>query len=130
MILNRDRFGGGSLIKRYDHLISISEAIIPWRTFTNVNQGGDNMNTRLQFNVSESMNDELAELMGKYSMKSKTELFNNSVTILNWASKQLEQGRIVGSIDPQTDSYRELSMPIFENVPLIDDNNDNRTGTK
>ena len=88
------------------------------------------MKTRLQFNVSNSMNDELAELMGKYSMKSKTELFNNSVTILNWASKQLEQGRIVGSIDPQTDSYRELSMPIFENVPLIDDNNDNRTGTK
>jgi hypothetical protein len=50
----------------------------------------------------------LKELTG---LKSHKDLFNNSITIFDWAVRQRLQGRIVASIDERAESYREFDMP-------------------
>lgn len=56
--------------------------------------------------------DELCELGG---LKSKKELLNNAVTLLEWAVKQKQRGYSVASISPGGE-VRELEMPYLENV--------------
>ncbi len=71
---------------------------------------------RLQFEVSEEQNKKIETLVKEVSLRTKKDLFNNAITLLNWAVKQYKAGRIIVSIDKQMESYRELAMPILDNV--------------
>ena len=54
--------------------------------------------------------------MEEAGIKTRTELFNNAMTLLRWAIRQRREGRAVASIDFDTERFRELEMPIFENI--------------
>ena len=83
---------------------------------------------RLQFEVSEEQNKNLETLMKEVSLRTKKDLFNNAMTLLNWAVKQYKAGRTIVSIDEQMESYRELAMPIFDNVAEANDIGPNQQG--
>ena len=83
---------------------------------------------RLQFEVPEEQNKNIETLMKEVGLRTKKDLFNNAITLLNWAVKQYKAGRIIVSIDEQKESYRELAMPIFDNVTEGTDVNPNQKG--
>lgn len=83
---------------------------------------------RLQFEVSEEQNKKIETLVKEVGLRTKKDLFNNAITLLNWAVKQYKAGRIIVSIDEQMESYRELAMPIFDNVTEGTDVNPNQKG--
>ena len=76
---------------------------------------------RLQFEVPEEQNKNIETLMKEVGLRTKKDLFNNAMTLLNWAVKQYKAGRIIASVDEQMENYRELVMPIFDNVAEDDD---------
>lgn len=50
------------------------------------------------------------------------DLFNNALTILEWAVSEIKQGRTIGStiLGKCNDSnFSELSMSVFENIKVI-----------
>jgi len=73
-------------------------------------------NTRLQIEISSTRAEEISVLMETFDIGTKKDLFNNAISLLQWAGKELKRGRIIGSIDQDTESYNELSMPIFSNI--------------
>ncbi len=73
---------------------------------------------RLQFEIPEDRLQSLDELMEEAGIRTRTELFNNAMTLLRWAIRQKKEGRSVASIDFDGKTFRELEMPIFENVKV------------
>ena len=59
------------------------------------------MNTmcRVQFELPEKKLQELECLMEEVNVSTKRELFNNALTLLEWASKECKRGRIIASVD-------------------------------
>jgi len=58
-----------------------------------------------------AMLDELREATGLHQWQ---DLFNEAITMLSWAVRQRQQGRIVASLDEKDENYRELQMPSLE----------------
>lgn len=86
---------------------------------------GDMKTVRIQFEIPEERLESLDALMEEAGIKTRTELFNNAMTLLNnamtllrWAIRQRREGRAIASIDFDTERFRELEMPIFENIKV------------
>lgn len=75
---------------------------------------------RLQFELEKKGKEDLDNLKKIFSLRTNKQLFNNALTLLEWAAKQIQDGRIIASIDEKNDKYRELSMPIFDAVKSVE----------
>lgn len=71
---------------------------------------------RIQFELPEAKVEELDLLASEGGVRTRRELFNNALTLLEWAIKQRRNGRTIASVDEEAGSYRELHMPILNNV--------------
>ena len=74
------------------------------------------MSVRLQIELPEERVRELEALMKECDIATKKDLFNNALTLLEWAVRESEKGRIVASVDEENQRYRELQMPAFSAV--------------
>jgi hypothetical protein len=59
---------------------------------------------------------ELDELMKETNITTRKDLFNNALTLFQWAVKAKRAGRIVASLDEETGTAKEILMPVLENV--------------
>jgi len=66
---------------------------------------------RIQLDIDEGGSQLLERLKEQTGLRTHKDLFNNSITILDWAVRQRLSGRIVASLDEATQSYREFDMP-------------------
>ncbi len=71
---------------------------------------------RLQFEIPEEQLSSLAELMRQLGVRNRSELFHYAITLLRWTVRQHLNGRSITSVDASNNTYRELEMPIFENL--------------
>jgi hypothetical protein len=69
---------------------------------------------RIQLDVDASGVERLDDLKEKTGARTHKELFNNAITLLDWAVKQRQEGRIVASLDETNMKYKELQMPALE----------------
>jgi metal-responsive CopG/Arc/MetJ family transcriptional regulator len=67
--------------------------------------------TRIQLELPEEKVKELEELMENAGIKTKKELFNNALTLLEWAIKEKKTGRKIASINEEEDKYKEVVIP-------------------
>ena len=72
--------------------------------------------TRIQFDLPDTKVADLDRIMAEGGIRTRKELFNNALSLLEWAIKQRKAGRTIAAVDESNDSYRELSMPILENI--------------
>jgi metal-responsive CopG/Arc/MetJ family transcriptional regulator len=73
--------------------------------------------TRIQLDLREDQVEELDELMKEAKLATRKELFNNALTLFQWAVKAKRAGRIIASFDEEDKTAKELVMPALENVP-------------
>lgn len=71
---------------------------------------------KIQLDLDEKGAKTLERLKRQTGVKTHKDLFNNAVTLLEWAVKQRQSGRIIASVDPAAENYRELQMPVLENA--------------
>lgn len=73
---------------------------------------------RIQFELTDEKAKELDTFMSIIGVTTKKDLFENSLSLLEWAVKEIQSNpnRVIGSIDEEKDSYKELQMPIFYNI--------------
>jgi len=64
----------------------------------------------------------IEELKTQTGLKTHKDLFNNALTILNWAIHQRMAGRTVASLDEQNENYRELQMPVLTHAASLAEN--------
>lgn len=70
---------------------------------------------RIQFDLSEDKAHELDTFMERIGVSTKKDLFENSLTFLEWAVDEIYKNpnRVIGSIDESSDTYKELQMSVF-----------------
>jgi metal-responsive CopG/Arc/MetJ family transcriptional regulator len=73
--------------------------------------------TRVQLDLREDQVEELDELMKEAKLATRKELFNNALTLFQWAVKAKRAGRIIVSFGEEDRTSKELVMPALENVP-------------
>ena len=71
---------------------------------------------RIQIDIPIEQNKELLMMMDQANISTKKDLFNNALAMLRWALKEKALGKEIASVDASKDSYKELHMPIFDNV--------------
>ena len=72
--------------------------------------------SRIQFELSDDKVAELEKLMAESGIKTKKELFNNALTLLEWAIKERRAGKTIASVDEKANRYKELLMPVLSAV--------------
>jgi len=72
----------------------------------------------LEFSLTcpKSKSSELDELMKETNIVTRKDLFNNALTLFQWAVKSKRAGRIVASLDEETGTAKEIVMPALESV--------------
>jgi Arc/MetJ family transcription regulator len=73
-------------------------------------------NRRLQIDLDEEKIAELEALMKEGKASTKKEYVNAALTLMKWAMDEKRAGRIIASVDPERDSYKEIVMPILSEV--------------
>lgn len=68
---------------------------------------------RIQFELPEGKVKELEEMMRIGGVQTRKDLFNNALTLLQWAIREKLSGKIIASVDEENKRYKELLMPIL-----------------
>ena len=71
---------------------------------------------RIQMELPEENVREIKALMEEAHIDTYKELFSNALSLLHWAVEEVRRGRVIGSIDEGQDVYKELVMPMLQNV--------------
>lgn len=71
---------------------------------------------RVQFDFNTENLKELEVMMQKCDISTRSELFNNALTVLQWAIEETEQGREIASIGKDGTLNHTLRMPILSHV--------------
>ncbi len=71
---------------------------------------------RIQYELSEKENAELEKMMEDTAISTKRDLFNNALTLFEWAIKEIKKGRVIAAIDEKENKYIALVMPSLSKV--------------
>lgn len=71
---------------------------------------------RIQLELPEARVQELKKLMGEAGFETYKDLFNNSLTLFEWAVNEVKNGKVLGSMDEQNEKFRVLVMPFLERI--------------
>lgn len=56
----------------------------------------------------------LDQIAAEAGLATRKDLFNNALTLLNWAVREVKRGRVIASVDESTQRFTELHMPILD----------------
>jgi hypothetical protein len=73
--------------------------------------------TRWQIDVEAPQLARLQSLMERCSLKTRKDLFDNAMTLFQWAVTQVENGNDIASYDPSTGIVRPVLLTALQNVP-------------
>ena len=71
---------------------------------------------RIQLDLPDDQVSELDELMKETNIVTRKELFNNALTLFQWAARAKRSGSIIAALDETTGTAKELVMPALESV--------------
>jgi metal-responsive CopG/Arc/MetJ family transcriptional regulator len=71
---------------------------------------------RIQLDMPDDQVADLDALMAETKIRTRKELFNNAITLFDWAVKQKRAGLLVAAINQSQGLVKELLMPSLENV--------------
>ena len=74
---------------------------------------------RIQLDLPEAQVAELDKLMKETGILTRKDLFNNALTLFEWAVKQKRARRLIASVEEDKGILKELLMPVLENVKPV-----------
>lgn len=74
---------------------------------------GESPTTRVQIEFSEREVEKLEWIMHVCEIKTRKDLFNNALTLLDWAVNEVGKGRKLASCDDASQERTILTMPIL-----------------
>jgi len=66
---------------------------------------------RIQLEMNDERVKEIEKLMDERGIKTKKDLFNNALSLFEWAIMEIKSGKIIASVDEKQDKYKQLIMP-------------------
>jgi hypothetical protein len=72
--------------------------------------------TRFQVEIEQAQMNQIERLQLVCGFRTKRELMNNALTLFLWMVRELITGSTILSVNEQSGSRKELSMPFFDHV--------------
>ena len=72
---------------------------------------------RIQLDMPDDRVKELDALMTETGVATRKELFNNALTLFEWAVREKKLGNVIASVDEGAKKMKELVMPSLEVKP-------------
>ena len=69
---------------------------------------------RYSMELTPQLDELLDKLQVSYGCRARVDLIQLGATVLNWAAKQKQVGRVIGSMDDGTSIFRELMIPMYQ----------------
>lgn len=69
--------------------------------------------SRVQLDLPADKVEQLDKLAREAGFATRKELFNNALTLLQWAVKETRRGRSIASVDEANERFTELHMPFL-----------------
>ncbi len=69
---------------------------------------------RIQIDIDESGEQVLNNIKQATGLSTYKDIFNNAITLFEWAIRQRVEGRVISSLDERTKRYKEMTMPALE----------------
>lgn len=79
--------------------------------------------TRIQIDLPDEKVRQIEALIVETGLPTKKDFFNNAVTLLAWAIREVKAGRIIASVDESQNRYKEILLPALENVATLTTSN-------
>ena len=70
--------------------------------------------TRIQIELAEERVKELNDLMARCGLATKKDLFNNAMSILEWAVEEVGAGKVIAAVNRAEQRYEVLRMPVLD----------------
>lgn len=71
---------------------------------------------RVQFDISPERLAALDDLMSLCGVRTRKDLFDNAMTLLEWAANETARGRKIASYKEDTDKVEVVRFPVLENA--------------
>jgi metal-responsive CopG/Arc/MetJ family transcriptional regulator len=71
---------------------------------------------RIQFELPEDKVKELEGLMREANISTRKDLFNNALTLFEWAVSEKKAGNSIASVSEDRENFKELVMPSLSSV--------------
>jgi hypothetical protein len=69
---------------------------------------------KIQFDLPEEKLAELEVLQKEARLDTRKDLFNNALTLFEWALNEVKNGRSIASVDETNKLYRAIIMPALQ----------------
>jgi len=69
--------------------------------------------TRIQIELADEKLSQFEQLMKKCGIRTKKDLINNALAVLEWTVSEKEKGNIIASVNEEENKYKELCLPIL-----------------
>lgn len=70
--------------------------------------------TRIQIELADERVKELNDLMVRCGLTTKKDLFNNAMSIFEWAIEEAEAGKVIAAVNRAEQRYEVLRMPVLD----------------
>lgn len=70
--------------------------------------------TRVQIDLSPREVERMNWMMSECEIESRKDLFNNALTLLEWAIQEIQEGKKIASFNDETRERTILSMPVLK----------------
>ena len=70
--------------------------------------------TRVQLDMPTDRVEELDLVKAELGLETRKEFFNNALTLMMWAIREVRKGRVIASVDPVNERFSELRMPVLD----------------
>lgn len=75
---------------------------------------GNGAKFQIEFSAQQVKNlDRLQELGG---LSKRRDLINNALSLLEWVVREVNEGRMIASVDEKQHKYKEFTMPMLDEV--------------
>jgi hypothetical protein len=71
---------------------------------------------RIQIDVDDNGIQVLNDIKLATGVSTYKDIFNNAITLFEWAIRQRVGGRVIASLDERTKRYKEMTMPALEDA--------------
>lgn len=71
---------------------------------------------RIQLDVSVARLKQIKDLIRIADFKNYPDMLNNAVSLMGWAIRHVQEGRVIVAFDERRNAMKELSMPFLEHI--------------
>jgi len=74
---------------------------------------------KFSFEMKPENSDRIEELARQVGV-TKMQIFNNALSLLDWAVEEVKKGRVIASVDEENKKYKKILLPLLGSYAMVE----------